>query len=161
MGKRKASEGPGAMYCPNCWESTVAYISNRAERIPCPECGSKKVCCIYAYRSKDGRRRKYECRSCGAQFTTTERFSEGSGRTDVRKRMYKCRHCGKNYISEEFVENADRRRTKSMDRELEIGTEEAADLIIEVETILRMAAEETKDFNEEFAEKTSFFMGTT
>ena len=108
---RVSIEDPGSMYCRECWGSTVVSRWWRPENphyILCPECGSKKIHCVYTWRSKDGRRRKYVCNACGAKFSTTERFAEGE--PIGRERRYRCKRCSAIHISEEFIENEDRRR---------------------------------------------------
>lgn len=104
-------DNPGAMYCRECWGKTKWlrwWTPDQTEPIHCPKCNGTKLRHINARRVKDGRRRKYECRTCGAKFLSTERFTGGKW-MGGRRRKYRCTRCSKTYISEETVENVDQR----------------------------------------------------
>ena len=42
----------------------------------CPHCGSKKSRCLDSRQIGNIRQRRYECRSCGERFNTTESIGE-------------------------------------------------------------------------------------
>ena len=52
----------------------------------CPKCGSRQTGVRDSRHAEEGRRRRYECLTCGCRFNTMERYAPEIGRGGNRKK---------------------------------------------------------------------------